>query len=68
MKMIKGRFTNIVHMGSIDIVVSKIAPIFLACEEGLIQFQSEAGVEIVADYNLRISRNAQSCLCLVLVC
>ena len=55
-------------MGSIDIVVSKIAPIFLACEEGLIQFQSEAGVEIVADYNLRISRNAQSCLCLVLVC
>ena len=48
-------------------VVSKIAPIFLACEEGLIQFQSEAGVEIVVDYTLRISREAPSCLCLVLV-
>ena len=36
--MIKGRFTNIVYMGpgNIDIVVSKIAPMFLACGEGLI--------------------------------
>ena len=55
--------------GSIDIVVSNIAPKFFACGEGLIMsVPKRRGVGIVVDYSLRINREARSCLCLVLVC
>ena len=54
-----------------DIVVSKITPIYLVCERGLIMSvpKRSAGVKIVVDCTLRIIREARSFrLFLVLVC
>ena len=45
--------------GSINIVVSKIAPMFLACGEGLIiSVPKRRGGSDCLDYTLRISREA----------